>query len=130
MKHLIFLLLTAFILAANAADKITVCNSVSSKGEPEGASSSFEFNTTTGKVTILTNLDKAIGFTKALIKIYRIENGKEIFDNNISVNTETSWGYFWSAVTIYKSNEFKVYVYRGHEEGNLIGTSSFKVALK
>jgi len=110
------------------ADQIILCRDVTDKGEPVSPGTSFELVTTSSPLKVLVRLDQKMGTTQSLMKIFKIENGKETYDNVFTINTGTDWNYFWKEIKFKDENLYKIYVYKGNDI--LIGSQTFAVSFK
>jgi hypothetical protein len=121
------LLLGMGIFKAEAVEMV-VCAKVTEDGEPLGVTSRFEMNELKFTVYFFVEDENGYGSEKAVFKLYRLENGREILDNTFSMDTKTDWTWFWKSITFSKPGKFKVYTYKSGNE--LISTKEFELYRK
>lgn len=124
---MILALLGCISLAVSAqTGKVTICRGISDEGKPLGAGTEFHFTSTPAGVYVLIQLDEPVNYYRVMVKLYRIIEDKEEYDNSFTISTELDWQFFWQEIVFSRSGEYMVYAYKGDQE-ELIGSSNMKI---
>jgi hypothetical protein len=98
------------------------CETVDENGEPINESDHFSISSEGIYLDFLLRMENRIGVNSVCYKIYKIENGKEVYDNSIWQEVEPDWTWFWQEIVFNQEGEFNVYVY--DEKGSLLASGT------
>ena len=125
MRFLIILLL--FIPTLLPAQQVFFCESVDRLGIPKNASKEFTIGSDGGFIKILVKQNKEIGSENVVFDVYKLENGKEHFNNTLKMSIQPAVTWFYKEITFFKSGDYNVYVY--DERDKLLGVGTVKINL-
>lgn len=126
MKKFIFLL---FLLPLNLfSQQIIFCESVDQSGNPKDASKEFTIGEDGGFIKILIKTNKEIGSNSIIFDVYKVNDGKELFNNTVRMDIQPVVTWFYKEITFFKSGIYRVYVY--DEKDKLIGLGDVKINLR
>ena len=121
---IIFLLLIPTLLSAQ---QVFFCESVDRLGIPKNASKEFTIGSDGGFIKILVKQNKEIGSENVVFDVYKLENGKEHFNNTLKMSIQPAVTWFYKEITFFKSGDYNVYVY--DERDKLLGVGTVKINL-
>lgn len=125
MRLVIILLL--FIPTLLSAQQVFFCESVDRLGIPKNASKEFTIGSDGGFIKILVKQNKEIGSENVVFDVYKLENGKEHFNNTLKMSIQPAVTWFYKEITFFKSGDYNVYVY--DERDKLLGVGTVKINL-
>jgi hypothetical protein len=94
-------------------------------GDPVNESDYFTISLDGGYLDFLVQMDYRVGVNLVCFKIYKVENGKEIYDNSIWQDVEPNWTWFWKEIIFYEDGIFNVYVY--DEKENFLASGTIQI---
>ncbi len=122
---LLLLFLFIFTPGISNSQSLHFCQSVDEYGEPVNESEYIKISSDGGYLDFLVRTDSRIGVNSVYFKIYKIKNGKEIYDNTIWQDVEPEWTWFWKEIIFYEDGVFNVYVY--DENGLFLASGTIEV---
>lgn len=123
LLHLLFLFL--FTPGVSNSQNLFFCESVDEYGDPVNESDYFTISLDGGYLDFLVQMDYRVGVNLVCFKIYKVENGKEIYDNSIWQDVEPNWTWFWKEIIFYEDGIFNVYVY--DEKENFLASGTIQI---
>lgn len=126
MKY-VFLLLILFPLHI-FSQQVIFCESVDHSGVAKNASKEFTIRSGGGLIKILVKLSNEAGSSLVVFDIYKLNNGKEIFDNTVRMEIQPAVTWFYKEITFFKGGNYLVYVY--DEKDKLLGLGEVKIKLR
>jgi hypothetical protein len=108
------------------SQQVIFCEDVDASGNPKATSDVFTIGQEGGFFKILVRLNKQVSCKKVIFDIYKIEKGKEIFDNTLRMDIRPELTWFFKEITFFKQGDFHVYIY--DERDKLLGVG--KVTIK
>ena len=110
------------------SQQVIFCEKVDRTGNPQNASKEFTIGNDGGFIKILVRLNKKVESHVAVFDVYRMKDGKETFDNSLSMEVYPVLTWFYKEITFYKEGNFRVYVY--NERDKLLGIGEVKINLR
>jgi hypothetical protein len=119
-----------FVVNTATSQSLYFCESVDSKGNPTGESSTFNIPKGGGYFYFLVKLPYTIGCTAVKYDIYDVYSDySENYNTTISQDgIGTNWDWFWKKVTFYTAGYYHVYVYDCY--GTVIASSYLTINVK
>lgn len=127
MKSIICLALFLMPFISNG-QQVIFCESVDKSGAPKNSSKEFTIGSKGGFIKILVKLNNQIRSKSAVIDVYNVKDGKEVFNNSIKMKLQPEVTWFYNEITFYNTGEYNVYVY--DERDKLLGVGKVKINLK
>ncbi len=108
---LIVSLITALSIATNfsSAQKLTFCEKADASGNAINANTTFAVAKNGGPVTLLFNLAAGSKLSAVNFDLYKVVDGKEIYQSTIKQPISGSW--VAKQVTLYDAGKYSVYVF-------------------
>lgn len=126
MKQLILLL---FLLPFRLlSQQVIFCETVNHSGIAKNASKEFTIGHDGGFIKILVKMNKEVGSNTVIFDVYKINNGKELFDNTVRMEIQPALTWFYKEITFFKGGAYRVYVY--DERDKLLGLGEVKINLR
>lgn len=75
---------------------------------------------------MLVKPNRTVSTSNVILDVYKVNDGKEIFDNTIRISVDPAITWFYKEVAFYKEGDFIVYVY--DERDQLLGAGKVKVS--
>ena len=126
LQFVLFLFL--FTAGVSYSQVLYFCESVDEDGEPVNDANYFTITQDGGYLDFLVRMDSRVGVYSVYYKVYKIRNGKEVYDNTIWQDVEPDWTWFWKEINFYEDGTYDVYVY--DEWDNFIASSTIEIEFR
>ena len=114
MKSQRALFLIAALLSisfASFSQSLTFCDKADAGGKPVNANSVFTVAKNGGPVTMLFTLPAASKLTSVSFDVYKIDNGKEVFQSTLKQPVNGSQNSVSKQMIFYNEGRYRVYVF-------------------
>lgn len=112
-SKLAFFLIAALlsISSASFSQTLTFCDKADASGKPVNASTIFTVAKNGGPVTMLFTLPAGSKLTVVSFDVYKVDNGKEVFQSTLKQPVTGSQNWVSKQMTFYNEGRYRVYVF-------------------
>jgi len=126
LNLLFFLFL--FSIGSSYSQTLYFCEDVDEDGYPIDESDVFTISTKGSYLDFLVRLDDEVNAREVYYKIYKYEDGDEVYDNTIYQDVKPNWVWFWKQITFYDDGVYNIYVY--DEDGNYLASNTLEIEFR
>lgn len=126
LKSLLFLFFFLFAGITAYSQELYFCEDVDSDGYPISESSTFTVGKNGGYLKVLVRLPYEVDCGEVSYIIYRVKNGKEVYETTISQSVDSDYVWFWKEITFYDAAKYNIYVYTEDDEFLCSGSLTIK----
>ena len=110
-KNFILIIALLSVSIASFSQSLTFCEKTDASGKPVNANTQFTIGKNGGPVTLLFAFPATTKLTSVNFDLYKIENGKEVFQSTMKQPVNTSQNWVAKQVTLYNEGRYRVYVF-------------------
>lgn len=114
MKSKLAFFVTAALLSisfASFSQALSFCEKADASGKPVNANTAFTVAKNGGPVTMLFTVPAGSKLTSVSFDVYKIDNGKEVFQSTLKQNVSGSQNWVAKQMTFYNEGRYRVYVF-------------------
>lgn len=111
-----------------SSQEMFFCEAVDKSGNAKNAGKEFTIGSGGGFIKILLKLNKEVGSNNVIYDVYKVDNGKEFYNNTIRMDINPALTWFYKEITFFKGGEYRVYIY--DERDKLIGLGEVKINIR
>jgi hypothetical protein len=93
------------------SQSLTFCDKVDGTGKAVNANSAFTIAKNGGPVTLLFTLPAGSRVATVNFDLYKIDNGKEVFQSTMKQPVNAAQGWVSKQITLYNEGKYRVYVF-------------------
>jgi hypothetical protein len=111
-KRALFLIAALLSISfASFSQALTFCEKVDASGKSVNENTVFTVTKNGGPVTMRFTLPAAYKATLVSFDVYKIDNGKEVFQTTLKQNVTNSQNWVSKQMTFYNEGRYRVYVF-------------------
>ena len=110
-KNFILILALLAVSLTSFSQSLIFCDKADAAGKPVNANTQFTIGKNGGPVTLLFTFPASAKLNSVNFDLYKIENGKEVFQSTMKQPLNTSQNWVAKQVTLYNEGKYRVYVF-------------------
>lgn len=111
IKNLVLTITLLSLSLSGFSQALTFCDRADVTGKAINAGTTFTIAKNGGPVTLLFSLPSAAKLSTVNFDLYKLENGKEIFQSTMKQPVDASREWVAKQITLYNEGRYRVYVF-------------------